>query len=49
SSFDSTLRCVVFFFLKNLKQITLNSINFKACGRELIGIIGSVGSGKVSV
>ncbi|CAH8471058.1 unnamed protein product [Schistosoma margrebowiei] len=30
----------------NLKQITLNSINFKACGRELIGIIGSVGSGK---
>ncbi|CAH8466901.1 unnamed protein product [Schistosoma intercalatum] len=33
----------------NLKQITLNSINFKACGRELIGIIGSVGSGKSSL
>ncbi|CAH8451448.1 unnamed protein product [Schistosoma turkestanicum] len=33
----------------NVKQLTLNSINFKVCGRELIGIIGTVGSGKSSL
>ncbi|KAK4473859.1 hypothetical protein MN116_003190 [Schistosoma mekongi] len=34
---------------EHIKPFTLNNINFKISGHELIGIIGSVGSGKSSL
>ncbi|KAH8851362.1 Multidrug resistance-associated protein 4 [Schistosoma japonicum] len=34
---------------EHMKPFTLNNINFKTSGHELIGIIGSVGSGKSSL